>query len=574
LDLIIRNATLIDGTGAAPFVGDLGIENGVIACIGSAAERGSQEIDGTGLMVAPGFIDPHCHYDAQLFWDAQVMPSSAHGVTTILNGNCGFTLAPIRNAGEDADYIRRMMAMVEGIPLSALEQCSDWSWHSFGDYLSNFDGKIAVNAGFMIGHSALRRYVMGSEAVERTASEGEIKEMASLLAESIAAGGLGLSTSRASSHSDGDGNPVPSRLASVQEVLDLCRVVGQYPGTNLEAIVQGTLSGFTEDEIKLLAEMSTTANRVLNWNLLSVRSEDPAAAEANLRPSRWARGVGARVVALMMPVPAETTVGLGFFCSLWHIPGWSDVLALPKAERAAKLSSSEVRANLLRQGQEGPTAFRRLVNFETYVIGDTAAPANAGLHGRLVKDVAEERGIDSFACVVDISIAEDFDVIFWPQRQSDSDAAWDIRRKLWAEPDVLLGGSDAGAHVDRLLGSSYPSRFLADCINGRQLVPVETAVHLMTGVPAEFFGLSGRGRLQLGYHADLVVFDPSRIGSAPVERVHDLPGGGMRLKADAVGIERVLVNGKEIMVGGQGTGAAAGRVLRSGIDTHTVGLTA
>jgi N-acyl-D-aspartate/D-glutamate deacylase len=569
LDYTIRNATLIDGTGAAPFVGDLGIENGVIAHIGNAAERGSQEIDGTGLMVAPGFIDPHCHYDAQLFWDAQAMPSSMHGVTTILNGNCGFTLAPIRDA-ENADYIRQMMARVEGIPLSALEQCADWSWHSFGDYLSNLDGKTSVNAGFMVGHCALRRYVMGAEATERTASEDEIKAMASLLAESIAAGGLGLSTSRASSHSDGDGNPVPSRLASVQEVLDLCRVVGEYPGTNLEAIVEGTLAGFTDDEIKLLAEMSTTANRVLNWNLLAVRSEDPAVAEEQLRPSRWAREVGARVAALMMPVPAETTVGLGFFCSLWHIPGWSDVLSLPKAERIAKLSSPEVRADLLRQGQEGPAVFRRLVNFGMYVIGDTAAPANAGLNGRLVKDVADERGIDPFTCVVDISIAEDFDVIFWPPRQSDSDAAWDIRRNLWAEPDVLIGGSDAGAHVDRLIGSSYPSRFLADCINGRQLVPVETAVYLMTGAPADFFGLSGRGRLRPGHHADLVVFDPSRVGSGPVQRVHDLPGGGMRLKADAVGIERVLVNGQEIVVGGQATGAAPGTVLRSGVDTHTV----
>ncbi|HKH89089.1 MAG TPA: amidohydrolase family protein, partial [Acidimicrobiales bacterium] len=228
LDYLISGGTLVDGTGAAPVRGDVGVLGDRIVATGKLDEKASVTFDASGLVVSPGFVDPHTHYDAQLCWDSFASPSSSHGVTSVIGGNCGFTLAPLRP--EDGGYIRRMMARVEGMPIPALELGADWSWESFADYLDRLEGHIAVNAGFLVGHCALRRYVMGTAAVEREAGPEEIASMVSLLHASIQGGGLGLSTTRSSTHSDGDGKPVASRLASVDELLQLCAVVGEHEG--------------------------------------------------------------------------------------------------------------------------------------------------------------------------------------------------------------------------------------------------------------------------------------------------------------------------------------------------------
>ena len=275
-------------------------------------------------MVTPGFVDPHTHYDAQLHWDGDATPSSEHGVTSVIGGNCGFTLAPIHV--EDADYTRRMMAQVEGMPLAALEEGIDWSWDGFGEFFDRLDGRIAVNAGFLVGHCALRRYVMGGASLERSSDPDETRAIADLLHRCLEAGGLGLSTTRSSTHPDHEGNPVPSRQATEAEVLELCRVVGQHAGTTLEAITEGCLRLFSEHEIELLAQMSAQADRPLNWNVLAVGAADGERIEHQLRPSARAREIGGRVVALTMPVFAETNASLGSYCSMWLIPGWRDIL--------------------------------------------------------------------------------------------------------------------------------------------------------------------------------------------------------------------------------------------------------
>jgi N-acyl-D-aspartate/D-glutamate deacylase len=566
LEYVIRGGTIVDGTGGPPVRGDIGISGGRIVAVGEVTDDAAHVVDADGLVVSPGFVDPHTHYDAQLYWDGWATPSNVHGVTTVFGGNCGFTLAPLRQHEEV--YTARMMARVEGMAIPALELGVPWTWETFGEYLAGLDGRTAVNAGFLVGHCALRRYVMGAEASEREATEDELATLKAELHKALEQGGLGLSTTRSSTHMDGDNRPVASRLASEAELLELCAVVGEHEGTTLEGIVEGCLRGFTDEEADLLAQMSATANRPINWNVLVVSGRHRDKAEHQLLPSERARQVGGRVVALMMPVHAEMNMSLGTFCALWLIPGWTDILSLPAAEKAARLADPATREEMLAKSKGTP--FSRLTHFAHYRIGDTSNPANAVLQGRLVGDIAAERGQEPFETVCEICISDDFTTVLWPLPGDDGDDDWALRRELWDNPDVMLGGSDAGAHLDRMLGTSYPTRFLADCLRGRQLVSLERAVHMMTDVPARLFGLRERGRLEPGWHADVVVFDPETIDAGPAKRVYDLPGGGLRLTATADGIRRVFVNGVETIVDGVATGALPGTVLRSGRDTESV----
>jgi N-acyl-D-aspartate/D-glutamate deacylase len=570
LDELITGATIVDGTGRPGRRGDVGVRDGRIVAVGEVDEAASSTFDAVGLIVAPGFVDPHTHYDAQLFWDPFATPSNEHGVTSVIGGNCGFTLAPLRDG--DADYIRRMMAKVEGMPLDALESGVPWKWETFAEYLDCLEGGIAVNAGFLVGHCALRRYVMGPDSVDgREATDAEVGEMVRLLKESLAAGGLGLSTTRSSTHSDGDGRPVASRLAGRDELLALCQAVSQHEGTTLEGIVQGCLDKFSDEEIELLTDMSLAAQRPINWNVLTVDAAAPDRVPRQLSAADAAHAAGARIVALTMPVLVPMNMSFLTHCALFLIPGWGATMQLPVPERIAALSDPAVRADLLAKVQSKDAGvFRRLGNFKRYVLGDTFAPVNAALKGRQVADVADERGQDPFDCLLDIVIADDLRTVLWPMPTDNNDESWDLRRTVWEDPRAMLGGSDAGAHLDRMCGAPYTTRFLGDMLRGRQLVGLERAVQMITDEPARLFGLRDRGRIQEGWHADLVVFDPDTIGSDDATLVADLPGGSARLTAGSRGVVRVLVNGVETVVNGKATGTTPGTLLRSGRDTETV----
>ncbi|QDQ12125.1 N-acyl-D-amino-acid deacylase family protein [Streptomyces spectabilis] len=573
LDHLITGATVVDGTGAPARVADVGIKDGRVAVVapGVTAESRTGE-DARGLVLAPGFVDPHTHYDAQLFWDPYATPSLNHGVTTVAGGNCGFTLAPLHPARpEDADYTRRMMSKVEGMSLVALEEGAPWSWRSFGEYLDALEGRIAVNAGFMVGHCALRRYVMGADAVGGQPSDAQLQRMVALLHEAMESGAWGLSTTQSSTHSDGDGAPVASRHARPAELLALARAVGEHEGTQLEAIVAGCLDRFDDAEVDLLVELSAAAGRPLNWNVLTIDAAVPDRVPRQLEPSERARKAGGRIVALTMPILTPMNMSLGTFCALNLIPGWGDVLGLPLPERIARLRDADVRAELLRRATgEEAGVFRRLARFDRYVIGDTYSDANAGLAGRVVGDIAAERGQEPFACLVDICANDRMRTVLWPMPTDNDAASWALRAATWEHEDVLLGGSDAGAHLDRMCGAPYTTRFLGDCLRGRKLVGLERAVRMLTDDPARLFGLRERGRVTEGYHADLVLFDPATVAAGPATLVHDLPGDSPRLDSKALGVRAVWVNGVEAIRDDVVTGAVPGRVLRSGRDTRTV----
>ncbi|MFH9006661.1 amidohydrolase family protein [Streptomyces afghaniensis] len=572
LDHVIQGATVVDGTGAPACTADVGIRDGRIAVVGTVEEDALSVEDATGLVLTPGFVDPHTHYDAQLFWDPYATPSLNHGVTTVAGGNCGFTLAPLNPARpEDADYTRRMMSKVEGMSLVALEEGAPWSWHGFGDYLDALEGRIAVNAGFMVGHCALRRYVMGPEAIGGQPSGGQLAAMVRLLREAMDAGAWGFSTTQSTSHSDGDGKPVASRHAGPAELLALSRAVGEHEGTQIEAIVAGCLDQFSDAEIDLFVEMSAAAGRPLNWNVLTIDAAVPERVPRQLLASEQARKAGGRVVALTMPILTPMNMSLGTFCALNLIPGWGPILGLPVPERIEKLRDPDVRDGMLRRARSKEAGvFRRLANFGRYVIGDTYSEANAGLTGRVVQDIAEERGQEPFACLVEICANDELRTVLWPMPPDNDPASWALRAQTWRHEDVLLGGSDAGAHLDRMCGAPYTTRFLGDCLRGRKLVGLEQAVKMLTDDPARLFGLRQRGRVREGWHADLVLFDPERIDAGPATLVHDLPGDSPRLDSRALGVRAVWVNGVEAIRDDVVTGAVPGRVLRSGRDTVTV----
>ncbi len=568
-DFVIRGGTVLDGTGQPGFTADIAIDGGRIVAVGEVTEGGREELDATGLLITPGIIDPHTHYDAQLFWDPSASPSNLHGVTTVIGGNCGFTLAPID--AKDANYIREMMAKVEGMPLAALEQGVPWNWSSFGEYLAALDGSLGVNAGFLVGHCALRRKVMGAERATEVATDDEITAMRQLLGDSLAEGGLGFSSSQSRTHSDGDGQPISSRYADRREMLAFCAEVRDHEGTTLEYITTGCLEGFSDEEVELMVAMSVTAERPLNWNVLALDGEHPEKQAHQLAASTAAEEAGGRIVALTMPTLVPMNMSFRNFCALFLIPGWGDVMNLPIPERMAALADPAVRTRL-NDVAHSPEAgvFAGLARWESYVIGDTYSPANDGLAHRSVADIAAERGADTFDTLVDIVLADELRTVLWPQPADGDEATWALRAETLADPRAMAGGSDAGAHLDRMCGASFPTAFLADCLRGRQLVPVERAVQMMTSQPAELFGLEGRGRIAEGMCADLAVFDPAVVDSGPAYLVEDLPGGSARLVADSVGVVRVLVNGTATVVDGKPTGAVPGTLLRSGRDTRSV----
>jgi N-acyl-D-aspartate/D-glutamate deacylase len=569
LDYVVRSGTLIDGTGGPARMADVGIEQGRIVEIGEIGSPARSELDAAGLMVAPGVVDPHTHYDAQLFWDPSASPSNVHGVTTIIGGNCGFTLAPLRP--EDASYIRRMMAKVEGMPLTALEQGVPWTWSTFGEYLAALEGNLGVNAGFLVGHCALRRHVMGPSRAEEVATDEEVASLRSLLAESLAAGGLGFSSSQSRTHSDGEGRPITSRHADRREMLALCEEVAAHEGTTLEYITNGCLDSFSAEEVELMTAMSVTARRPLNWNVLTVDARSPERIGHQLAASSSAAAAGGRIVALTMPTTVPMNMSFRTHCALFLIPGWGEVMGLGDEARMAELADPGVRATLdQRAHSKEAGVFRGLARWGTYVIGNTYAEANAGCQGRTVHDIATERGTADFDTLLDVVLADELRTVLWPNTDDGDERTWAMRAEVWSDPRAMIGGSDAGAHLDRMCGSNYPTSFLADCLRGRQLVPITHAVRMLTGQPAQLFGLRGRGLVALGFAADLFIFDPRTVGSEPASLVYDLPGHAPRLIAGSRGVVRVLVNGVETVRDGQPTGAVPGTLLRSGRDTASV----
>ncbi len=443
---------------------DVGIQDGRVVAVGEVAEAASRTIDADGLVVAPGFVDIHTHYDAQIKWDPGLAPSVLHGVTTVVGGNTGFTIAPIRD--EHADYMRRLLSRVEGMPLSALEVGVDWgTWSSYGEYLDELEGRLTVNAGFLAGHSAIRRVAMGEQAVGQPPTEDQMQVMERLLDESLAAGALGFSSSNGRAHTDGYGDPVPSRWASEDELLRLCRVVREHEGSVLEYIPSSP-----PEEADRLTAMSLTADRPLNWNVLTVAAGriDTVRAQMAVSDHAAARGATVRCLTVPMVVALRYSFVTGF--GLEIMPNWGPVFKLPIAERLVALADPAVRDRMRAGAAEARKDPRNaeLSDYGAFLVEVTSSPQNQDALGRRIDQVAAERGVDPLDALCDIVIEDDLQTVLRPRASGDDDESWALRPDIWRDPRVVLGGSDAGAHLDMMTSFSYFTTMLGESVREHQ----------------------------------------------------------------------------------------------------------
>jgi N-acyl-D-aspartate/D-glutamate deacylase len=558
-DLLISDARIVDGTGAPTYAGDIGLRGGRIAAIGTLREPARRTIRAEGRAVSPGFIDVHTHYDAQLFWDPILSPSTLHGVTTMVVGNCGFSIAPL--AADTMPYLRRMLARVEGMPVESLEEGVPWDWESFGGYLARLEGKIGPNVAFLCGHSALRLAAMGERAIGGTTSADDLDRMKALLAASLREGAIGFSSTLAPSHNDMEGRPVPSRYAPREEFVEFAKLCGEVPGTML-GFIPG-LDPWTDFELGLMTEMSLVAQRPLNWNPVLLRPDNGDFIAHQLTASDHAAAAGAEVFGLAMVMPPVTRINFrgGFLLDVFD--GWAELFEMSYPDRIAALAD-KARRPALAQGAErnaGTNAF--ITNWGGNVVSDSR---NKALIGRRIEEIARERGAGAFDTFLDIVVADELATIFEAPQVPDDDAIWRRRAALCQDPRIIVGASDAGAHLDTIDAFTYPTVLLA-AVRERGLFSLEEAVRLMTLRPARLMGLRDRGLIREGWRADLVLFDPYRVAPARTEVRHDLPGGQMRLYAEATGIDHVLVGGVPLIEANEHAGALPGSIVRPGIDT-------
>jgi N-acyl-D-aspartate/D-glutamate deacylase len=564
LDCAILGGEVVDGTGVPRRRADVGIRDGRIVALGELDEPAARRIDATGRIVAPGFIDVHTHYDAQIAWDPHLTPSPLHGVTTVLGGNCGFTLAPMEE--EAFEYLSAMLARVEGMPLDSVRAGVEPHWRTFGDYLDGLHNRIAVNAGFLVGHSTVRRIALGHDW-QRAATDDEIEAMRRLVAQSLDDGALGFSSSLSDTHNDAAGDPTPSRFATDREIIRLCAELRSHPGTWLEFIPVAT-GLFPDDRIQLMARMSAAAQRALNWNLLLVRPDlGDDFVRNRLAASDAATAQGGRVYGLTLPIPQTLHINLDSGFLFDSLPAWAEFIGRQRADKLRLLQDPAVRARL---AQEAAASSRIWYDLERLRFESITSPEHVDLIGRTVADAARWCGAAPFELFFEVAAADDLRTGFVVPPQGDDPESWKRRAALWQDPRILVGGSDAGAHFDMIDTFGYFTDFVGPSVRDRQLITLEESVRLLTDVPGRAFGLRGRGRLAEGWAADVVVFDETTVCTAATEMRNDLPAGGMRLFAGAQGVEAVLVNGEPVVVHGELTDSLAGTVLRSGRDTETV----
>jgi N-acyl-D-aspartate/D-glutamate deacylase len=550
-DLIVKDARIVDGTGQSAFSGDVAVENGRIAAVGEVEDGAKRVVDAGGQVVAPGFIDAHTHYDAQLLWDPAANPSTVHGITSILTGNCGYTLAPVR--ASDQDYLMGLFAAAEEIPKQALQMFAPFGWETFPEYLEWMPGRIGVNVLTQVGHSALRRFVMGEAALERSATADEIAEIVRVAEAALDAGAAGISSSQAP-HQRGElGEHIPSFFADEAETFALAEAV-RRKGKRLLSINPATKrDGLTDEDRALLVRLAEISGAVVSWNDFGMGTPNGDSVlefmEAELER-------GNKIYAIARCQRPETRFTLKKLSAIFaNSEPWVELSRLDPAGKIAALENPEWRSRL---GEFWGSA-KYMVNTS---VEKAASSETAALEGRLLTDIAQERGVSPSDVMFDVAVADKLETFFRISGPVNVDES--RLERILNSPATLVGISDGGAHLQTFAGGDYTSYFLAHWVREKGTFSLEEGVAALSSRVAHFLGITDRGTIETGKAADLVVFDPDTIEPLTLLTLDDIPGGGTRMTKNARGIPWVLVNGEPVIADGEPTGSVAGTVLGTG----------
>ena len=555
-DLLIKNGTVVDGTGAERYQADVAVADGKIAAIGKITDGAKKVIDAADLIVAPGFVDPHTHYDAQICWDPLITSSSWHGVTSLVMGNCGVGLAPCKP--ENQEIAAWDLVNVEAIPFEVLGKGVTWDWTTFPEYMDAAARRGAgINLGFMAPLTPFRHWVMGEESMERSATPEERAQIKALIKEAVAAGAFGFSTTNVAQHIGYKGRPIACRQADWDELKAYANALQELGKGSIELALTNEAAIVDEVEYALLDMLVTESQRPVTWLALLNRDDKPEAAMSTLRAVEPLFKKGAIPQVTCRPLIIQIDLRKPFIFA--NLPCWKPAFDRPVEEQMRFYRDEKFRAEF-RKEMEAPKVF--LGKWERVVIHQVGNPELQPLIGKTVAEVAQQRGKDGIDTFLDLCIEDNLQLEYtYELFNADENRI----PELITHDQVMIGLSDGGAHVDMLCDAGYCTYLLGTWVRERQAMSLEHAVKRITSEPAAFYGMTQRGRIQQGLAADLAIFDLNTVGSKKRgEMRSDLPGGGRRLVMPAEGVQHTVVNGTVLYEDKRHTGALPGQVLRSG----------
>ena len=560
-DLLIKNGWVVDGSGLPRYRGDVGVKAGKIVAIGRLREGAREVIDAEGRVVAPGFVDGHTHMDAQIFWDPLGTSSCWHGITSVVMGNCGFTLAPC--AKKDRHLVIRNLQRAEDIAAEAMEAGIEWRWTTFPEFLDVLDSlPKGINYSGYMGHSALRTYVMGERAFDGPATEADLAAMERELRNALMAGAIGFTSSRSPSHETPDSKPVASRMASWDEVRRLVGVMGELNAGIFELAGEGVDRKLDHPDLpdyhRRLKALAVETGRPITFGLFT-RKDAPGMWRHYVRLIEETRAAGGRMFAQVHSRALSVVLSFKTQMPFDRLPVWKELRALPLGEQQTRLRDPELRRRLVEAARERDTkkalgTEARQAAYDWIFVMDQVDPPH-----RSVAEIARERGVDPVEAMIDLALEKDMDRFFFhPIANEDQELALELIK----HPQAVVTFSDSGAHVSQLMDSSLQTYLLSHWVRARQALTLEQAVRMLSFVPASYWGFTDRGLIREGMAADFVVFDPDTIAAELPEVVRDLPAGAKRLIQRTRGIAATVVNGEVLLREGKHTGAHPGRLLR------------
>jgi len=557
LDLLIKGGTVVDGTGAPARTADVGVRDGRVTDIGPIDDDAARTIDADGLLVTPGFVDIHTHYDAQLHWDPTASPASWHGVTTLLTGNCGFTIAPAKP--DDLEWLLLMLSRVEGMSADALAAGVTFRGGSLGDFLGGLDGAVGVNVGANVGHCAVRRYVMGDDASERTATDDEIAAMQDLVRAAMRDGAIGFTSSQLELHVAHDGRGVPSNHAAPEELIALASVLKEFGRGSIEFIPRTFLNGYSDDDRALMLAMARASGRPVHLNTLTAMPHAPEGWSRSLEFAETAAADGLEIHPMFASNRQGAHFALGSTFLFDEMPSFRDTLTMPSPAREERLRDPALREQM-RVELADPRGRSIVFVWEVVKVEMVKRPEHERYLGRSVKDVADELRVDPLDAFLDLSLADDLEMQFVlaaPPSPTRTEAVTTMMRS----PVMMAGSSDGGAHLLSFCGADYTTRLLTEWVPS--VLTLEQAVARITSIPAHAAGITDRGVLAPGASADVNVIDRNALRAADAPRlVRDFPTDAARYVVDAEGYVATIVNGEPLLEHGEWTGATPGRILR------------